>query len=328
MKIRKRKITNHFKKPNYVGKYRHIHGVLRDSNGYMVFSEKTNSGIVYKLTSITDLSIKPNNEGKREFNKKWVSELQKNVVNENYVGDLFMYDIHLPNQLLIPIAEFTINKNNTQYYRLNKDGFPYQPYCKDSKRKYQNSQGNKLRTSEQFVESAIGSRSRGLLTALIEKNERIDFDYLFNLFSNKCFNCSRCIERKNRSSYEIDHMMPASGYWPLNKQNTTLLCFDCNQSKTNKHPISFYGYDKFIKLCNLTEFDFNKVIDGYLLNDDILKYFEEYFDDTILKWQSLNRNKKSYKKYILKETKRINSLDIYNKHKLLIEKLKTYAKTI
>ena len=46
------------------------------------------------------------------------------------------------------------------------------------------------------------------------------------------------------------------------------------------------------------------------------------------KWGNINRNKKSFKKYVESETNRIIRLDTYQKHTYLIEKLKEYGKKI
>jgi hypothetical protein len=123
--------------------------------------------------------------------------------------------------------------------------------------------------------------------------------------------------------------MPASGYWPLNKNTATLLSKDVNQSKNDKHPITFYGIEKTIELCKILNFPFETINDErYILNDDVLFYFDTHFDNVIKKWFQICRNKISFKRYLNKEIKRIVRLDNYNKHSELIEKLKKHERTM
>lgn len=323
----KRKIKNIIPKPNYSGVYRQIHGVLRDNNGNMVFSERENDCVIYKLTNIKDLNIEPNNIGRREFNKRWLSYLKENVIDTNYNGDLYMYCTHQENQMLLPIFEFTINRANKQYHRMNLDGNPYQPYCKESKRLYQNSVGNKMRDKNQLIEGTQGSRTRGLLTSLYYKNEDKcpEIEKIFEKFDNKCFKTGKILDIDDRGSYEIDHLMPASGYFPLNNNTATLLSTEANQAKNDTHPKKFYGDEKFSKLCEILEYPIDKISDEcYTLNDDVLYDFNENFDNIIKVWENKNRNKISFNKYVVKEMNRIYKKDIYNRHTELILKLKTY----
>jgi hypothetical protein len=122
--------------------------------------------------------------------------------------------------------------------------------------------------------------------------------------------------------------MPASGYWSLNKNTATLLSKDANQSKNDKHPITFYGVEKTMELCEILNFPYEKINNElYILNDDALFYFNINFNNVIETWyQKICRNKVSFKKYLNKEIKRIVRLDKYNKHGKLIEKLKNYER--
>jgi len=304
-----------------------VHGVLRDVNGYMVFSVFENNSVVYKLTNIKDLNIKPNKIGRREFNKRWLPYLKENVIDTNYVGDLFMYCTHQKNQVLLPISNFTINRGSKQYHRMNIDGNTYQPYCKESKKLYQNIAGNGMRDKNQLLEGSQGSRTRSLLTAICcnNKNKPPKIEEIFEKFGGKCFKTGKELDINDRKSYEIDHLMPASGYFPLNTNTATLLSREANQSKNDIHPKKFYGQEKFKKLCEILSYPIDKISDeNYTLNDDVLYYFDNNFDDIIKTWENINRNKSSFSKYITKETNRIFKKDIYNRHSQLILKLKTY----
>jgi len=326
----KRKIKNIIPKPNYSGKFRQVHGVLRNSEGFMVFSVIENENVIYKLTDVLDLPIKPNNIGRREFNKKWVTFLESQVVNSNYIGDLFMYCTHQEEQKLLEISEFTINRANTQYYRADKDGIPYQPYCKESKKKYQNTPGNKLRTSTQHMEGSQGSRTRGMLTSLCCDTSLSSIDDIFKKYGGKCFATGKILDINERRSYQIDHMMAASAYNPLNNKNVVLLSTEANQRKKDQHPIKFFGIEKFKELCGLLGINPEDYEDeNYILNDNVLYYFNNNFDNVIYEWHfKINRNKDSFKKYLNKEISRIAKKDIYNRHTSLLNKMKEYEKKI
>ena len=83
----KRKTKNIIEKPNYSGINREIHGVLRDFDSNMVFSEIENGKVFYRQTNIKDLPIKPNNlDGRRGFHSGvWLKVLKNNVVNSNHI---------------------------------------------------------------------------------------------------------------------------------------------------------------------------------------------------------------------------------------------------
>lgn len=323
----KRKIKNNVPKPNYSDKYREVHGVLRNIEGYMVFSELENGNVVYMLTNIKDLNITPDKIGRREFNKRWLVYLKQNVVDTNYLGDLFMYCTHQKDQILLPISEFTINRGNKQYHRVNLDGHTYQPYCRESKKLYQNNVGNKMRNKDQLLEGSQGSRTRGLLTSMCYSgvSKCPSIEEIFKKFDSKCFKTGEKLNINDRDSYEIDHLMPASGYFPLNNQTATLLSSNANQAKNDIHPKKFYGEEKCKELCEILKYPFDKISDeNYTLNDEVLYYFNDNFESVIKTWENKNRNKNSFFKYVIKETKRIIKKDIYNKHLQLILKLKNY----
>jgi hypothetical protein len=322
---REKKYKNKY--PVFLTQKREVTSVFRDENGYMVYSEISNGEVKYKLTNLKDLThIKPNETGRRRFNsKRDLSSLQKNVVNENFLGPLFMYCIHEENQRLLPIEEFTFRRADTKHLQINIE-FSVQPFCKESKYKYVNSNGNSKRTKQQLFEGSVGSRCRGLITAMTGASNKIDLELIFNKFNNKCFCCDKNLDIKIRSQYEIDHVMPASGYWPLTQESATLLCENCNQKKKNHHPCFFYSKDKIKELSNLVNMTFNNQDFNYILNDDALFEFNRNFDDVINKWLIINRNKDSFSKYLKREIKRLKKLNLYSRHNELIKKLEIYEK--
>jgi 5-methylcytosine-specific restriction endonuclease McrA len=326
----KRKIRNTVQYPNFTNKFRHIHSVLRDEEGYMVYSEMIDGKIYYRKTDLLDLeNVKADKSGRRGFNvPRDIPKLKKHIINDDFKGELYQYCIHQENQKLLPISEYTINRNTKAPHKLRQDGHPLQPYCKESKQLYVNSRHNKLRTKDQLLEGTYGSRTRGIVTAILGNPPNISINEIFEKFNNCCFKCSKPIDINDRKSYQIDHFMPASGYWPLIQDNATLLCKDCNQSKKDNHPSVFYSKEKFeiltkklIKIENIED-------SNYILNDKILVDFDQNFDIIISRWEKINRNKISFKKYINKEIKRIEKLDCYKKHTNLLKKLKKYEESI
>jgi len=326
----KRKIRNTMDYPDFTGKFRHIHSILRDNEGYMVYSEVVDGKIYYRKTNLFDLNtVEPDRTGRRGFNiSRDISVLQQNVIDYDFKGELFQYCIHQITQKLLPISEYTINRNTKAPHKLSQDGHPLQPYCKESKQLYVNSRHNKLRTKDQLLEGSYGSRTRGIVTAILGNPPKISIEEIFNKFDSCCFKCSKPINIKERKSYQIDHFMPACGYWPLTQENATLLCKDCNQSKKDHHPSAFYSKEKFELLKNMQINNMLVENSNYILNDDILIDFHKNFDIIIERWEKINRNKTSFKKYILKEIKRIKRLDVFKKHTNLLINLIKYEQSI
>ena len=316
--------------PNFVGNFRHIHSVLRDKEGYMVYSEMIDNKIYYRKTNLLDLeNVKPDQTGRRGFNiSRDILILKKHVIDNEFKGELFQYCIHQENQKLLPISEYTINRNTKAPHKLRQDGHPLQPYCKESKKLYVNSRHNKLRTKDQLLEGTYGARTRGIVTAVLGNSPKISLIEIFKKFNNCCYNCSKPININDTKLYQIDHFMPACGYWPLTQDTATLLCRKCNQSKKDHHPFVFYSQEKFEFLKNQQK-NVDVVIDSnYILNDNMLIDFDKNFDIIIDRWEKINRNKLSFKKYILKEIKRIKRLDVHKKHTNLLNNLKKYEQSI
>lgn len=75
----------------------------------------------------------------------------------------------------------------------------------------------------------------------VGRHSKVDILKLKTLQRNKCACC-----RKTLSSYHIDHIQALSkggSNWPENLQ---LLCPNCNQRKSNKHPIDFMQQNGFL----------------------------------------------------------------------------------
>ena len=274
-------------------------------------------------------NVNPDQSGRRGFNiQRDISTLKQRTIENDFKGELYQYCIHQENQKLLPISEYTINRNTKAPHKLNKEGHPIQPYCKESKKLYVNSRHNKLRTKDQLLEGTYGARTRGIVTAVLGNSPKISVDEIFKKFNNCCYNCLKLINIIDRKSYQIDHFMPACGYWPLTQDNATLLCKKCNQSKKDHHPFVFYSKEKF-EFLKSKQINVDSIVNSnYILNDNMLIDFDKNFDIIIDRWEKINRNKLSFKKYILKEIKRIKRLDVYKKHTNLLNNLKKYEQSI
>ena len=99
----KRKIRNTMPYPDFTGDFRHIHSVLRDKEGYMVYSEIIDNKIYYRKTDLLDLeNVNPDQSGRRGFNiQRDISTLKQRTIENDFKGELYQYCIHQENQKLL-----------------------------------------------------------------------------------------------------------------------------------------------------------------------------------------------------------------------------------
>ena len=115
---------------------------------------------------------------------------------------------------------------------------------------------NPKRTKQQLYESNIKRRVGDLL--LEGENVTVDKNFinqLFKRFNGKCFKTGKTLIRKDRRSWEIDHILPSSFLYPLTKENAALLSREANSKKRNKWPSHFYTNTELLKLARLTGAD-------------------------------------------------------------------------
>ena len=112
---------------------------------------------------------------------------------------------------------------------------------------------NPKRSKQQLYESNLKRRVGDLL--LEGENQQIDINDLFKKFNGRCFKTGVKLNKKDRSSWEIDHILPSSWLYPLTKENAALLSREANNNKGNKWPNHFYTNTELIKLARITGAD-------------------------------------------------------------------------
>jgi hypothetical protein len=109
---------------------------------------------------------------------------------------------------------------------------------------------NPKRTSQQLHEASVKRRIADLL--LETEHEPIDIDKLFIRFQGKCFKTKQSLEKGNRKSWAIDHILPSKWLYPLTKDNAALLSREANENKRDKWPSTYYTNNELIELAKLT----------------------------------------------------------------------------
>ena len=284
-----RRTRLHFNKYPTHTNYRQLHGILRDSDGYLVFPKVINNQIVYFKTDIKDIvEIKPNKKGQRSFTRKYLNVLENNIVDFNFKGELFAYCIHEIIQILRPISDFTTNKiYPITAIKIDEFGniISLQPFCKKSKQLYVNSgpAGNSSRSKDQYLEDT-GSRFRTKIIESITKTRpKIVYDEIYKKFNGCCFKCKTKISYNQSIGIKsnLDHTLPHSLYYPYTTQNSTLLCVDCNQSKKNRWPSDFYTDSELNILSKLTGISYEILSGSRRYNLELIIEFANNFDEII-----------------------------------------------
>lgn len=116
---------------------------------------------------------------------------------------------------------------------------------------------NPKRTAEQLHEGSARRRAGDLL--MEGENEAIDFDDLFRRFDGRCFKLGKALDRKDRRSWAVDHILPSRYLYPLTKSNAALLSREANENKRDRWPSDFYDNSELIRLAELTGADLSLI---------------------------------------------------------------------
>jgi hypothetical protein len=302
MSRREKKNINNY--PNYVDKYREVTSVLRDNEGYMVFSEIIDKKVFYRKTNVKDINISPNETGRRRFRRNiHLSILKKNIIEENYQGELFMYCLHSLKQDLLLVSEFSFNKSYPHLI-VNEYGQSIQPFCKESKKIFVNENSNKKRTSDQHVEGSQGSRTRGLVTALCYGENVPTGEELFKKFGVELF--------IGKNTYNSNFVITNDNFFSLiNDSNNINAQIKENISLSDDLHCITKDFCLYVKKNYYDNNDNkNKIVncnlfkERYVQNNDLFLYVstEEYVD---------SNNFKNVKEYYIETIKKIAYDKIY-----------------
>ncbi len=116
---------------------------------------------------------------------------------------------------------------------------------------------NPLRTQQQLHESSSKRRAAELL--LEGENQHVDLDELFERFDSKCFKTGVTIDKSDRGTWAIDHILPSKWLYPLSSQNAALLSTKANAAKNDKWPSDFYTNEELIRLAQITGADLSLI---------------------------------------------------------------------
>lgn len=119
-----------------------------------------------------------------------------------------------------------------------------------------NAKLNPKRTAEQLREGGA-NRRLGDLFAIIDSEEeaKINIQELFDRFNGRCFKTKIPLDINDRSSWHIDHILPAKYFYPLTIQNAALLSSEANENKKAKWPSEFYTEQELVELARITGAD-------------------------------------------------------------------------
>ena len=86
----------------------------------------------------------------------------------------------------------------------------------------------------------------------------------------------------------LDHTLPVYYLWPLNTQNATLLCRECNGKKSGSWPSKFYTNEKLKELSILTGIEYNLLSGEPKYNPDAVKFLEipQNVDQLLVKYSA------------------------------------------
>jgi len=177
------------------------------------------------------------------------------------------------------IKELNINDGFIKSY------YGHQLECKACKKFFVNAPLNPLRSSTQQREDSLRRRAFELLIGKLLKKKWIyhefrisnkkEFDVeIWKKFGKKCFKCSKFI--KNPREMDLDHTMPLSMLYPLDK-TATCLCSKCNSAKSDIFPVDFYSNEELKKLSEITSIN-PKIINSRNSNQIVVDLIKENRD--------------------------------------------------
>lgn len=138
--------------------------------------------------------------------------------------------------------------------------------CRLCKKAY-NEIKNGTRLTDQHREAA---QKRRLLLD-IAGSPKINSRQIEARYGQKCFCCGKDLSTvTDKREKPLDHTLPVYYLWPLSTENATLLCRDCNGSKSGTWPSEFYNDSQLRRLSILTGFDYELLSGNPQYNPDAI----------------------------------------------------------
>lgn len=173
-----------------------------------------------------------------------VSDGEFTISHKKYIKEAQRYKYCIVCNTLKPIEFF--DKHNSR-------NSGRQGECKLCKKAY-NDIKNGTRLTDQHRESA---QKRRLLLD-VAGSPKIDSRKIEKRFNYECFNCGKDLSNVDEAREKpLDHTLPVYYLWPLTTETATLLCRDCNGSKSGTWPSQFYNDSKLKRLAVLTGIDYS-----------------------------------------------------------------------
>ena len=205
-------------------------------------------------TKFYDYSMDVNDEN---GNPVSVSKGEFTIYHEDYIFEAKEYKYCIICNTLKPIELFDHHASRVS---------GHQGECKLCKKAY-NDIKNGTRLTDQHREAA---QKRRLLLD-IAGNPKINSAEIEARYEGKCFNCGKDLSRESdKREKPLDHTLPVYYLWPLSTENATLLCKDCNGSKSGAWPSDFYSDKKLKELSILTGFDYDLLAGSPTYNPDAI----------------------------------------------------------
>lgn len=172
-----------------------------------------------------------------------VSKGEFTIFHEDYINESQKYKYCIVCNTMKPLHYFDNHKDRMS---------GRQGECRLCKKSY-NEIKNGTRLSDQHRESA---QKRRLLLD-ISGNPKINSKEIEKRYGNKCFCCGKDLSNvSSKLEKPLDHTLPVYYLWPLSTENATLLCRNCNGSKSGTWPSKFYNDNQLKRLSILTGFDY------------------------------------------------------------------------
>ena len=172
--------------------------------------------------------------------------------------------------------------------------------CRLCKKAY-NEIKNGTRLTDQHREAA---QKRRLLLD-VAGSPKINSREIETRYGQKCFCCGKDLSTvTDKREKPLDHTLPVYYLWPLSTENATLLCRDCNGSKSGAWPASFYDDNHLRRLSILTGFDYDLLAGEPQYNPDAIAalHNSDVVDSLLVKFAAYMPEVIKLRNRILKDT--------------------------